>query len=138
MKQHVAHTTEDLPFVAQELLNDLDSKKVIALEGEMGAGKTTFIRALCNAMGVTDEISSPTYGYVNEYESSYFGTIYHFDLYRLETELDAIDIGIEEYIYSDSICLIEWPRVAEQILPEDTVWVTIKVSNSDQRKIEWN
>jgi tRNA threonylcarbamoyladenosine biosynthesis protein TsaE len=138
MKQHVAQTLEDLPFVAQELLNDLDNRKVIALEGEMGAGKTTFIRALCNAMGVTDEISSPTYGYVNEYESSYFGTVYHFDLYRLETEHDALDIGIEEYIYSDSICLIEWPRVAERILPEDTIWVSIKVSDSEQREIEWN
>jgi tRNA threonylcarbamoyladenosine biosynthesis protein TsaE len=126
MKSLEARNLDDLTFIASEVLTALDERKIIALHGEMGAGKTTFISYLAKSMGVTDEISSPTYGYVNEYESPYYGTIYHFDLYRLDSEEQAFDIGIEEYIYSDNICVIEWPEVIDSLLPENTMHLKIE------------
>jgi tRNA threonylcarbamoyladenosine biosynthesis protein TsaE len=126
MKSLEARNLEDLIFIAAEVLTALGDRKIIALHGEMGAGKTTFISYLAKAMGVTDEVSSPTYGYVNEYESPYYGTVFHFDLYRLDTEAQAFDIGIEEYIYSDNICVIEWPEVIDSLLPEETMHLKIE------------
>ena len=103
-----AHTEEDLIFISKDFLNLFDEHRVFAFKGEMGAGKTTFISYLAKAMGIVDAVSSPTYGYVNEYESPYYETVYHFDLYRVESEDEAYDIGIEEYIYGESIVFIEW------------------------------
>jgi tRNA threonylcarbamoyladenosine biosynthesis protein TsaE len=129
----VAYKEDDLIAVASNLLQHLGERKIIALNGQMGAGKTTFIRYLCKAMGVEDAVSSPTYGYVNEYESSFYGSVYHFDLYRLNTLEEAYDIGIEEYLYKDAICIIEWPEIIRAILPDETMWVEIEVSEEGNR-----
>ncbi|WP_107037633.1 tRNA (adenosine(37)-N6)-threonylcarbamoyltransferase complex ATPase subunit type 1 TsaE [Brumimicrobium mesophilum] len=132
----VARTEEDLINISKEFIDLMQEYNCFAFKGEMGAGKTTFISYLAKAMGIVDQVSSPTYGYVNEYESPYFGTIYHFDLYRIEDENEAYDIGIEEYIYDDNIILIEWAENIENLLPEDCVWVNITKNDQDGREIE--
>ncbi|HLV41918.1 MAG TPA: tRNA (adenosine(37)-N6)-threonylcarbamoyltransferase complex ATPase subunit type 1 TsaE [Brumimicrobium sp.] len=131
-----AHTEEDLIKISMDFLNYFDDHQVFAFKGEMGTGKTTFISYLAKAMGIVDAVSSPTYGYVNEYESSFYGTVYHFDLYRIESEEEAYDIGIEEYIYGDNIVFIEWAENIENLLPEDCVWVNITKDDQDGREIE--
>ena len=131
-----AHTEEDLIKISMDFLNLFDDHRVFAFKGEMGAGKTTFISYLAKAMGIVDAVSSPTYGYVNEYESPFYGTVYHFDLYRIESEEEAYDIGIEEYIYGDNIVFLEWAENIENLLPEDCVWVSISKDDQDGREIE--
>ena len=131
-----AHTEEDLIKISMDFLNLFDDHRVFAFKGEMGAGKTTFISYLAKAMGIVDAVSSPTYGYVNEYESPFYGTVYHFDLYRIESEEEAYDIGIEEYIYGDNIVFLEWAENIENLLPEDCVWVNITKDDQDGREIE--
>src|SRR5690554_732916 len=131
-----AHTEEDLIFISKDFLNLFDEHRVFAFKGEMGAGKTTFISYLAKAMGIVDAVSSPTYGYVNEYESPYYETIYHFDLYRVESEDEAYGIGIEEYIYGESIVFIEWAENIANLLPEDCVWVNITKDDQEGRVIE--
>lgn len=120
----VCTTVEQLPQVAQWIL-DTVNEDVILLQGEMGAGKTTLIKALCRAMEVEDEVSSPTYSLVNEYYSPTYSTVYHFDLYRIEDESEAMDMGIEEYLYSGNKCLVEWPEKISNLLPFDTATVQI-------------
>lgn len=131
----VAYQESDLTSIASEVVQQLGGRKIIALKGQMGAGKTTFIRYLAKVMGVKDEVSSPTYGYVNEYESSLYGPVYHFDLYRLETLEDAYNIGIEEYLYSGGICIIEWPEVIQTLLGNDTLWIEFNVAQNENRII---
>lgn len=134
--EYIAQKESDLIHICQQFLEDWSEYKVFAFRGEMGAGKTTFISYLVRAMGVNEEVSSPTYGYVNEYKSPYFGTIYHFDLYRLDSEKDAYDIGIEEYIYDEkNIVLIEWAEKIENLLPDNHVWVNIHVNEKEHRII---
>lgn len=130
-----AQNEEDLRSVSTAFLNDFKGYNVFAFRGEMGAGKTTFIRYLAKAMGVTDDVSSPTYGYVNEYTCPYYGTLYHFDLYRIASEEEAYNIGIEEYIYDDAIVFLEWAENIENLLPENCVWVTITTDESGERTI---
>lgn len=109
--------------------------RVLAFHGHMGAGKTTFIAALCHELGVAeDEVNSPTFAIVNVYEGS-ASEIYHFDLYRLRDEAQALDIGAEDYLYSGAWCLVEWPGNAPGILPPDTVHVTIEELPDGARKI---
>ncbi len=131
----IARQDSDLTSIAAEVVKLLGERKVIAIKGQMGAGKTTFIRYLAKEMGVQDEVSSPTYGYVNEYESSLYSPFYHFDLYRLETLEDAFNIGIEEYLYSTGICIIEWPEVIKALLGNDTLWIEFKIAQNDNRII---
>ena len=109
-------------------------KKIVAFHGNMGAGKTTFIHALCELKGVKDVIGSPTFSIINEY---YFpgGMIFHIDLYRLKDEQEAIRAGVEDCLYSDHICFVEWPDKAPGIFPPDTVHVSIEVINSDTRQL---
>lgn len=122
----------ELGSVAKALLNFAEDQKIIIFEGEMGAGKTTFIKALCEALGVEDTVSSPTFSIVNEYAAA--GTvIYHFDFYRIKNLQEAYDIGYEEYFYSGDLCLIEWPERVEELLPESYIKVTITVLSPDQR-----
>lgn len=133
-----AKNTEDLIKISKDFLTYTEGYNVFAFEGEMGAGKTTFIAQVLKAMGITDEVSSPTYGYVNEHHSPYYGKIYHFDLYRIENIEEAYDIGIEEYLYNDAYVFIEWAEKIYNLLPESCVWIKIKVEKDDLRSIEVN
>lgn len=117
-----------LPEVAAELLSKL-TPGVITFQADMGAGKTTLINELCKQLEVEDETSSPTYSIVNEYYSTKNGTIYHFDCYRLESEEEAYDIGIEDYLDSGNYCFIEWPEKIQNLLPDNSVSVTIQVKD---------
>lgn len=135
--QLTINTLEELPKVAQALLSYANDQKFFIFEGEMAAGKTTFIKAFCEALGVTDVVSSPTFSIVNEYESSH-GNVYHFDFYRLKNLQEAYDIGYEEYFYSNNFCLVEWPSKVEELLPEAYIKVQITVTDHEQRLFEFS
>lgn len=134
MTFHIEHL-EDLPAKSQLFLEEFGHNKVFAFDGEMGAGKTTFISALLTAMGINELEGSPTYSIVNVYESAMFGKVYHFDVYRLKNELEAYDIGIEEMFYSGGICFIEWPEKIANLLPDNTIWVYIRKLEDNSRTI---
>ena len=128
---------ESLPQAAQEFLAAMDDRTVFAFHGEMGAGKTTFIKALCEALGVEDEVNSPTFAIVNEYRSETTAElIYHFDCYRIQKIEEAMDFGFEDYMESSALCFIEWPENVEELLPGDVVNVTITVNPDNSRTIE--
>lgn len=112
----------------------MGEKRVFAFYGKMGAGKTTFIKAICEALGVEDVVTSPTFAIVNEYKTPQ-GAIFHFDFYRIKNLREAYDIGCEEYFYSGCPCFIEWPELVEELLPEDIVKVNIEVLDDDSRLI---
>ncbi len=127
---------ETLPQAAAQFINAMGDYTVFAFNGPMGAGKTTFIRALCSALGVTDDYAtSPSFSIINEYRSDTTAElIYHFDLYRLESLEEAFDIGVEDYFDSGALCLLEWPERIDDILPDDTVRVDITVNpDTDER-----
>ena len=130
-------TLGEIDDIAKKLLAEIKPGAVIALHGEMGAGKTTFSHALCAAMGVTGTISSPTFSIINQYNTNDGQTVYHIDLYRMKDEDEAITAGVEDCLYSGSTCLVEWPERAPGIFPDGTLHVTIKVINGAERKISW-
>lgn len=112
---------------AREFVNAIGENSVFAFYGKMGAGKTTFIKAICEELGVEDVITSPTFAIVNEYRSDTTGElIYHFDFYRVKKIEEVYDMGFEDYFYSGALCFIEWPELCEEVLPEDSVKVTIE------------
>ncbi|MBE8713807.1 tRNA (adenosine(37)-N6)-threonylcarbamoyltransferase complex ATPase subunit type 1 TsaE [Sphingobacterium hungaricum] len=123
----------ELPEVAQQLIQEFPSSKVFLFNGNMGAGKTTFIKALCEVLEVDSTTSSPTFSIVNEYHSP-TGAIYHFDFYRIKNEQEAFDMGYEEYFYSGNYCFIEWPEKIENLIPENAVLVDITAIDVHQRK----
>ena len=127
---------EQLPEVARQFMAQMGDYTVYAFYGEMGAGKTTFINALCKALGVeTDITSSPSFAIINEYRSDTTAElIYHFDCYRLENEAEAQDIGAEDYFDCGALCFIEWPERIEGLLPDDTVRVDIIVNPDDDSR----
>ena len=129
------NTLADLPSAAMKFLEETDNRKVFAFNGQMGVGKTTFIVSLLTAMGVEDIEGSPTYSLVNTYETPAFGKIFHFDLYRLNSEEEAYDIGIEEMLYSGGYCFIEWPDKIPNLLPENTIWTKIQTNENGERTI---
>ncbi|MBO5456850.1 MAG: tRNA (adenosine(37)-N6)-threonylcarbamoyltransferase complex ATPase subunit type 1 TsaE [Muribaculaceae bacterium] len=137
MKEILIPTLSDLDAAAQEFLSLMGDETVYTFEGEMGAGKTTFINALCRALGVEDDpTGSPTFSIINEYRSDTTAElIYHFDLYRIESLEQAFDIGVEDYLDSGALCLIEWPDRIDDILPDDTVRVKIEVSPKGGRRL---
>src|SRR6478735_9033417 len=132
---HVA-SLERLPEAAaafHTFLMQNPTVSVVIFEGEMGAGKTTFIKAICRELGVTEAVSSPTFSLVNEYEGRDGKRIYHFDFYRLNEEREALDIGIYDYLDSGNLCLIEWPSRIENLLPENLLEVNIEAEASGER-----
>lgn len=123
---------------AREFLSLIDDHRIIALYGEMGAGKTTFTTALCRVLGVReDAVSSPTFAIVNEYRTLEGEPLFHFDFYRIEKLEEALDIGFYDYIDSGCLCIMEWPENIDGLLPEDTLKVTIKVNSDLSRTISW-
>ena len=125
---------------ALEILKLTEPHRVFAFEGQMGAGKTTFIKKLVEEMGTTDVVNSPTFAIVNVYdvEQPYKGEVYHFDCYRLKDIREAMDFGAEEYLYSGNYCFIEWPDKIEALLPEDTVYIHIKLLENGDRLLTVN
>jgi tRNA threonylcarbamoyladenosine biosynthesis protein TsaE len=121
-----------------EILKECEPRKVFAFDGQMGAGKTTFIKKLCEAMGTEDVVNSPTFAIVNVYdvEQPFKGEVYHFDCYRLKDIREAIDFGAEDYLYSGNYCFIEWPEMIEALLPEDTVHIRITPIDNGDRRLE--
>ena len=130
-------SVDDLPRAAKEFASLMDDCTVYAFSGEMGAGKTTFIAALCKELGVEDDFAgSPTFSIINEYRSDTTAElIYHFDLYRIENIEEAFDIGVEDYFDSGALCLLEWPEKIADILPDDTVDVNITVNTDGSRTL---
>lgn len=118
--------TDEIANAAREFVEKMDGQTIFAFYGKMGVGKTTFIKAICEELGVTDVINSPTFAIVNEYLSGDGEPIYHFDFYRIKKDQEVLDIGFEDYVYSGNLCLMEWPELIEDFLPEETVKVTIE------------
>ena len=121
-----------------ELLAFTGNKKVIAFHGEMGAGKTTFIHALCNELGVKDVVSSPTFSIINEYKAGNGDIVFHLDLYRLKDEEEAIAAGVEDCLYSGNLCMVEWPEKAINIFPADAVHCYLKSISDNERNLRIN
>lgn len=117
----------------RKLLDESYGRKIIAFYGAMGAGKTTIIKALCEALGATDIATSPTFTLVNEYKTGSGESLYHFDFYRIRKTEEVFDFGIEEYFDSGSYCFMEWPELIEDILPEETLKIHIEVTDDEQR-----
>jgi tRNA threonylcarbamoyladenosine biosynthesis protein TsaE len=134
----VIFTLNEIEATAQKLLAETGTHKVFAFHGEMGAGKTTFIHAFCEAMGVTDVVSSPTFSIINQYKTKDGQTIYHMDLYRMKDENEAINAGVEDCLYSGCICLIEWPDKASGIFPDNTLHLYIISIADNTRKLKIN
>ncbi len=131
------HSLEQLPEVARKLLNDFSDERFFAFFGKMGVGKTTLIKELCAALGVKDNVCSPTFAIVNEYSDRVGEPVYHFDFYRLKSVAEAYDIGYEEYFYSGCYCFTEWTEKVEELLPERYVRVEI-VENDGVRVLNAN
>ena len=124
----------------REFINQIGDKRVFAFYGKMGAGKTTFVKAICEELGVEDVITSPTFAIINEYSitstpSPLPSTIYHFDFYRIKKLEEVYDMGYEDYFYSGALCFIQWPELIEEVLPDDAVRVHIEVQPDDSRLV---
>lgn len=128
---------DNIRKAAREFIDNMGEGHVFAFYGKMGAGKTTFIKAICEELGVTDVITSPTFAIVNDYTAGNGQHIYHFDFYRIKKLEEVYDMGYEEYFYSGSLCFLEWPELIEDILPGDAVKVTITQQNDGSRVVEF-
>ena len=134
MEFHIS-STEQINQVAQQFIAAMGNHKLFAFYGEMGAGKTTFIKALCDELGVIDVVNSPTFAIANDYETELGDHIYHFDFYRLKTPQEALDFGVEDYFYSGHICFMEWPDQIGTLLPTESVRVAITVNADGSRTV---
>ncbi len=128
---------ESIREAAREFIQHIGEHRVFAFYGEMGAGKTTFIKAICEELGVEDVITSPTFAIVNEYSLADGDCIYHFDFYRIKKLEEVYDMGFEDYFYSGALCFIEWPELIEEVLPEDAVKVNITENADGSRTINY-
>jgi len=122
---------EDLSQVSDLLIEWRDKSNIIALYGTMGAGKTTLIKNLCKKLGVQDEVNSPTFALVNEYQTDTLDSIFHFDFYRIKSLEEVFDIGYEDYFYGGSLCLLEWPELIDPLMPEHFIKVEITLGETD-------
>ncbi len=130
----VNYKIDDLANISEKLISLSGTNKIFLFYGEMGAGKTTLIKSLCEFLGVTEPVTSPTFSIVNEYRGA-DSKIYHFDFYRLKNETEALDLGYEEYFYSGAYCFIEWPEKIPNLLPEHYIRVKIEVTGANSRQI---
>lgn len=135
MKQYIIENLEKISNTAEKFIAENKAQKTFAFYGKMGAGKTTFIKELCKILGSHDNITSPTFAIVNEYETPENGIIFHFDFYRIESIEEAYDIGFEDYLYQSNYCFIEWPEKIENLLPENCLKVNITEQENGSRKI---
>lgn len=134
MTEILIPSLEKIADAAQEFVAQMGHRRVFAFYGGMGAGKTTFIKALCQQLGVKDAVTSPTFAIVNEYGSD-IGPIYHFDFYRIKNLAEVMDLGFDDYAYSGHLCLMEWPELIEDLLPDNTVSVHIEETDNGMRKV---
>ena len=133
----IIKSLEDLDRAAGEFLQQIGENRLVAFYAPMGAGKTTFITALCNRLGVKDAVCSPTFTIVNEYLSSSGDSSFHFDFSRITKPSEALDSGLEDYLYSGSLCLMEWPENVEELLPDETLKIRITVLPDRSRCLSW-
>ena len=133
----ITDTELSLQQAAKTFVANMKDRKIFAFYGKMGAGKTTFIKAICEQMGVRDVVTSPTFAIVNEYTDGRDNSLYHFDFYRIEKLEEVYDMGYEDYFYSGNVCFLEWPELIEEILPNDTVRVTISEQADGTRTVEY-
>ena len=131
------NSLDTIQDAAKSFVQNIGDNTVFAFYGKMGAGKTTFIKAVCECLGVEDVINSPTFAIVNEYRSASGELIYHFDFYRIKKLEEVYDMGYEDYFYSGALCFIEWPELIEELLPEDAVRVTITENETGTRDIKF-
>lgn len=134
MKEIICHK-DNLDAAAEEFLEAIGDNTIIAFQGHLGAGKTTFIKAICDRLGVEDNVCSPTFTIVNEYQSAAGDPVFHFDFYRIDSLKEAQDLGLDEYFYSGCLCLMEWPEKIAELLPDDTVEVHIDPIDETTRRI---
>ena len=125
---------DNIRAAAREFIQHMGEARVFAFYGKMGAGKTTFVKAICEELGVEDVITSPTFAIINEYEGE--ETIYHFDFYRIKKLEEVYDMGYEDYFYSGALCFIEWPELIEEVLPDDAVRVSIIEQQDGSRLVK--
>ncbi len=133
MKKIEIDSLSQLERVAQTILDNLDGRTIVLLRGGMGAGKTTLVRAIAECAGSNDSVTSPTFAIVNQYLTPHEDVIYHFDMYRIDKIEEALDFGVEEYLTSGDLCLIEWPEKIEELLPQDAMTVTIEAPSPTER-----
>lgn len=134
MKEILVDSLDGLQEVAEAVIESLDGRNVVAFCGAMGAGKTTLISAIMEYLGSEDNVTSPTFALVNQYGTSAGDVVYHFDFYRINRIEEVFDMGYEEYFYSGDLCLIEWPELIEDLLPEDAMVVRIEILSPTERK----
>lgn len=127
---------EEYPAAAREFIRFMDKGRLFAFYGKMGSGKTTLIKSICEELGVTDTINSPTFAIVNEYEDRDGNTIFHFDFYRIKSIAEVYNMGYEEYLYSNAYCLMEWPELVEELLPEECIRVEIEENEDSTRTVK--
>lgn len=137
MRTITISSLQELDNAASRFFELAGEQTVIAFSGALGAGKTTFIQALCRKLGITVAVNSPTFSLVNEYFTPEGNSIFHFDLYRIESTEELFDMGYEEYFYSGSLCLVEWPEKASSLIPEDALWVHIEIGENEARLIQF-
>ncbi|HOT65399.1 MAG TPA: tRNA (adenosine(37)-N6)-threonylcarbamoyltransferase complex ATPase subunit type 1 TsaE [Dysgonamonadaceae bacterium] len=121
---------------ARQFLAEIDNQNVFAFYGDMGAGKTTFIKAVCEELGVQEPVTSPTFAIINEYRDKKGKSIYHFDFYRIKKLEEVFDFGYEDYFYSGNLCFIEWPELVESLLPENVVRLSLRQTENGARILE--
>lgn len=137
MERHIIkiNSIADYPDAAREFVEQMGERRIFAFYGKMGAGKTTFIKSICEELGVEDTINSPTFAIVNEYETREQNTIFHFDFYRIKSLAEVYNMGYEEYLYSGSVCFMEWPELVEELLPDECTRVDIEENEDGTRTV---
>lgn len=135
MPSFTAYSAQDMEVIAPEILKAIGNSRVVAMDAPMGAGKTTLVKAICKTLGTPSVVNSPTFAIINDYELPDGKAVYHFDLYRLKNIEEAFNMGFDEYFYSGNYCFVEWPAIAEDILPDDTKILKIVVNPDGSRTV---